>query len=118
MSTRPLLSFLVALLLGAATPASAAEHLRVGERLYVRLAASPATGYAWSFVGPLPPALRMERDPALLPLDRARPAAPAVQSWTFRAAQPGRVLLRFVYRRPWEPDDTAAQRREVDVLVH
>jgi len=123
MSIRSVLSFLAALVLGAGAacdagpPSGAPEHLRVGQMLLVRLTASPATGYAWTFVGPLPPALRMERDPAPVPADRARPGAPAVQSWAFRAAQPGRVRLRFVCRRAWEPDDTALERREIEVLV-
>jgi len=92
-------------------------HLRVGETFTVRLTASPATGFAWTFVGPLPPTLRMERDPGLMPFDRTQPGGETVQAWTFRAARPGRSVLRFVYRRPWEPDATAAQRREVEVLV-
>ena len=91
--------------------------LHVGQILYVRLAASPATGYGWAFVGPLPPVLRMEGDPGLRPLERTRPGAPALQTWTFRAQQPGRAVLRFVYRRPWEPDAIAADRREVEVVV-
>lgn len=106
----------------AATPARLAattgtSRLRVGQTLYVRLPASPATGYSWAFVGPLPAMLRMERDPGLMPFDRVRPGAPAIQTWTFRATQPGRAVLRFVYRRPWEPDATAADRREVEVFV-
>ncbi|MDR0184055.1 protease inhibitor I42 family protein [Lysobacter sp. UC] len=109
-----------ALLCGAAgTPAQDSErsHLRVGQALHVRLTASPATGHVWDFVGPLPPELRMERDPGLAPFDRTQPGAASIQTWTFRAARPGRAVLRFVYRRPWDPDATAAERREVDVVV-
>jgi len=103
MSIRSVLSFLAALVLGAGAacdagpPSGAPEHLRVGQMLLVRLTASPATGYAWTFVGPLPPALRMERDPAPVPADRARPGAPAVQSWAFRAAQPGTYGISLSY---------------------
>jgi len=123
MSTRSFLSFFAALLVGVsgachALPSpEAAPHLRVGETLTVRLTASPATGFAWTFVGPLPPSLRMERDPGLVPFDRAQAGAGPVQAWTFRATRPGRSVLRFVYRRTWEPDATAAQRREIEVVV-
>jgi len=103
----------------AAGPPSSPSRfqLRVGDTLRVRLDASPATGYAWNLEGPLPSPLRMESDPGVFAIDAGRLRAMKAQTWTFRAQHRGRVLLRFLYGRAWEPSSFAAGRRDIEVEV-
>ena len=96
-----------------ASPTAPQSHYR----LHLQLEASPATGYAWSFVGPLPPTLAMESDPGLLPSHAVRPGAGTIQSWTFRAERAGHSTLRFIYGHPWDRYPLAEAQRDVKVVV-
>ncbi|WP_342316297.1 protease inhibitor I42 family protein [Lysobacter sp. FW306-1B-D06B] len=96
------------------SPASP-RRLRIGEQLVLQFDASPASGYSWSFAGPLPPILRMERDPAQVPPEVPRDAT--VQTWTFRAEHAGRARLSFVYGHPWRARYAPPVYREFDVQV-
>ncbi|KRG72018.1 hypothetical protein ABB29_00700 [Pseudoxanthomonas dokdonensis] len=102
-----------------AADAGAAVQLMVGQTLRVELDTSPASGYAWELDGDLPPGLSIETDPGAGPLQSKMPgpAAGTHQIWNFRATRPGRVRLRFLYRRAWERADQAARSAAFEVGV-
>ncbi len=105
---------IIALVLAGATDRSGATEktitasdagrpieLRVGQELVLNLESNPSTGYSWS--------LTDTRHPVLISLGKPTykhaasvPGAGGLQSWTFRATEPGVQTLKLEYRRPWE----------------
>ncbi|MGI9245354.1 MAG: protease inhibitor I42 family protein, partial [Steroidobacteraceae bacterium] len=84
-------------------------ELRPGQELRITLPSNPSTGYAWR-VAPagLPSVLVLQGDPVYARVTgEARVGAPGKQSFSLRAAQPGRGSLRIEYVRPWEPQAVA-----------
>ena len=92
--------------------------LRVGEDHPVRLAGLGTAGYHWVAL--------VEGDERIVEVSATGLAQPANRRigtsadelFTIRALRPGETRVRFLQRRPWEPDDTpAVSERVVDVRV-
>lgn len=88
----------------------AAHHDRViraeqGQLIEIRLASAPPggdaahTGPRWDIDRLDRPTLAAEAPPRFEP---GRAAGPGTTVFVFRAAQPGRAMVRLVYRHPWE----------------
>lgn len=77
-----------------------------GQVLIVKLEANPTTGYQWVLVEGGRGILKQEGAPVYT----GYPHAPMIvgaggfETWRFQGAQPGREVLRFESRRPWEKD--------------
>jgi inhibitor of cysteine peptidase len=96
------------------------SELRVGQLLQVELPGNASTGYQWRLLEDGSPILEriMPAAPAKEadePADPERVGTPSTSRWWFKAARPGRAVLRLVYQRPWEKDVPPAQ--TVDYLV-
>jgi len=76
-----------------------------GETLLVRLAANRTTGYRWRPSSTPNGHLSTPRKPEDYLPDPTLPGiagAGGVEIWKLLARRPGKVTLRFDYRRPWE----------------
>jgi predicted secreted protein len=98
------------------------SELRVGQLLQVELPGNASTGYQWQVVEDGSPIL--ERVMPVAPVKEAdEPAdpkivgAPSTSRWWFKAARPGRTVLRLVYERSWEKDVPPAQTADYSVTV-
>jgi len=78
--------------------AEAPVRLKVGDVLCIRLLASPASGYHWLLEPEVPGFLSANTDPGV----GAGRSPSIVNTWTFRAQQPGHGLLHFSFRRAWQ----------------
>ena len=90
-------------------------EVRVGERIAVRLAENPTTGFTWAID---------ETNRRLLTLDGSDYLAPDVgfigakgqRTFQFTARQPGEMMLQFKYWRVWEGDGSVTDR--FAVILH
>lgn len=106
----------------AEEPILRAGHMRVGERLEVRLGAYAGTGYLWSLAGPVPACFQMTTaDPAgqVRPQGEkdGRVGGATMTTFGMTAVGQGEGRLRFVLARPWENDGRVPPARTVDVEV-
>jgi inhibitor of cysteine peptidase len=100
--------------LGATTNAASVE-LAVGQRLDVRLAANPTTGYRWTATlrGAV---LAANGSPAYVPAGSGLLGAGGTDVFSYRAVAPGTAHLAFAYARSWE-HAAPAQRAALTVVV-
>ena len=87
-----------------------------GDRLVLRLGAQLGTGFSWvpasSEYGPL----RLS-DQRVEPSPGTAPGATETQVFTFVPIATGTGALRFVYRRPWLPEEPPARSFSLNVIV-
>ncbi len=84
------------------------QKIRVGE-FEVRLESNASTGYEWSIAGQDKAFLQGVGEPRFIESDESAPGAPSVQAFSFRALKKGSTVLKLVYARPWEKEQTPAQ---------
>ena len=97
------------------------ESLRskVGDDFEIRLEANPTTGYVWEFSVQSEPAggaialLNMRWDEVKSDIAGAR----VVQVFLFHSIAAGEVTLIFQYRRSWEKEKEATQKRDYKVII-
>lgn len=88
-----------------------------GAPLTIALDANPTTGFQWQLAAPL--------DEQVITLvghtserpDTTRMGAGRTDVWTFKAVGPGSSTIVLEYRRPWEKDVPAAERKTFPVVV-
>ncbi len=83
--------------------------LTQGERVFVKLPSSPATGYGWTIARNAPSVLQPVGDPRFEPPEKALPGASGFQVFEFRIVAGGASSLAMVYRRPFEKDQPPAR---------
>jgi inhibitor of cysteine peptidase len=91
-------------------------EVRVGERIAVRLAENPTTGFSWAID---------ETDRRLLTLDGSDYLAPesgfigakGQRTFQFTARQPGEMTLQLKYWRVWEGDGSVTERFTVTLRI-
>jgi inhibitor of cysteine peptidase len=83
-----------------------------GEAVEIALEAFPGAGALWS-APPIPDGCRL--DEGARRSGGGGIGGPALQCFAFAAARPGRYVLRFELRRPWEDEVRAVQPVSVDV---
>jgi len=125
--------FMIMLLIGAGFSACAiAGPVRVGaaedgrdveldkgQELIVQLEANHTTGYQWVLAEGGKATLKQEGAPVYT-VQTSSPlvvGAGGIETWRFRAAHPGREILRFEYRRPWEKDKPPERVMRFNVVV-
>jgi predicted secreted protein len=100
--------------------------LAAGDRLTVRLAETPGTGYRWEIAPGADPGLagglsavltgegdRFAASESALP----RPGVGGLRIFSFRAGEAGTATLSFRLRRPWEAEAAAVDTVTVTVRV-
>lgn len=95
-------------------------QLQVGAVCELRLAANPSTGYGWRLLPAEPTGLVQvdapRHEPA--PAAAAQVGVGGQDRFRLQALQPGRVTLRWIYQRPWLPDDAQpADRYELQLTL-
>jgi inhibitor of cysteine peptidase len=88
-----------------------------GDPLTITLDANPTTGFQWQLAQPLD-----EKVLKLVTHAFQRPATSGVGAggtdvWTFKAIGAGSTAIVLEYRRPWEKDVPAAERKTFPVVV-
>jgi inhibitor of cysteine peptidase len=89
----------------------------VGQKLQVRLASNPTTGYSWS-VRETPAQLQLTKsDYAADPQGKNAPGVARYQTVEFMAKSAGKGELKLGYRRPREKDTPPARTFSVTITV-
>jgi len=93
-------------------------ELARGDELVVSLETNPTTGFRWEMADAGAPVLVAAGGPSFEPRGAARVVgAGGTDTWRFRAERAGQGVLRFVYRRPFEPDVAPAREVRYEVVV-
>jgi predicted secreted protein len=87
--------------------------LRSGETFEVRLPSAAGTGYRWELVDPVPAPVRAAGVSRTEPPLGDLVGATGQEVWAFQAAEAGRGLLAFVYRRPFDAASVPPAQRAV-----
>lgn len=74
-------------------------EMKPGDELLIKLPANRAQGYRWTLVGPQSKVLFKQGDPMYARPLTASPEAGGIETWSFRAVEPGEQVLQFDYRR-------------------
>ena len=85
--------------------------------LVVRLPANPSTGYRWSYTVKGDEVLRLDSVSGVGKPPNGMVGVPGDEVWSFRAQGVGRVVLNYVYTRPWEKHMAPAQTFTLTVVV-
>jgi inhibitor of cysteine peptidase len=93
-------------------------ELETGSVLEVRLESNPSTGYSWQVVD-LNGEVLVQKGDAEYKSASVQPklGSGGVEIFHFKASQPGEVVLKLVYHRPWETDVEPADTFELAVMV-
>ena len=122
---RPLL-MAVAVLVSACAPSPAVAQLpkpnaplqvATGEQLTISLDANPTTGFEWRLATPLNEKVVALVGHAYQPPDNSRIGAGGTDVWTFKAVGSGSTTIILEYRRPWEKDTPATERKTYPIVV-
>lgn len=87
--------------------------LRSGETFEVRLPSAAGTGYRWELVDPVPAPARAAGVSRIEPPLGDLVGATGQEVWDFQAAETGRGLLAFVYRRPFDATSVPPAQRAI-----
>ena len=83
-----------------------AVTVKVGDTVQVILAGNPTTGYSWlTSLGDKDAAVLQQQGEAVYAqesTDQSLVGGGGTFTFTFKAAAPGQVVLKFDYARPWE----------------
>jgi predicted secreted protein len=107
-----------AMALAAGTQVAAAETLRLspGESTRFELVENPSTGYSWSIDQKASVGLdRLQISEGGYKAGADMPGSPGKHSWIIRAVAPGKAVVAFANRRPWE--SAVVETRQVTILV-
>ncbi|MFC9894371.1 protease inhibitor I42 family protein [Nocardia sp. NPDC127579] len=91
--------------------------LRVGQRLTVRLASNPSTGYGWQLTALDQNVVRPLGEREYVSDQPVMPGTPGTELWTFAADAAGVTRLTMEYRRPWEPGADPARTFSLALVV-
>jgi inhibitor of cysteine peptidase len=98
-----------------------AVNVKVGDTIEVALAGNPTTGYSWSTALTAKDAavLQQQGDPVYVQesTDSSLVGGGGTFTYTFKAAAPGQVVLKFDYSRPFEKGVAPVQTYSVTVNV-
>ncbi|MCU0804576.1 MAG: protease inhibitor I42 family protein [Burkholderiales bacterium] len=76
-----------------------AVELKPGDEMLIKLPANRSQGYRWVLATPQSKVLFKQGDPMYArPVNAAADAA-GIETWSFRAVEPGEQVLQFDYRR-------------------
>ncbi|MCU0896922.1 MAG: protease inhibitor I42 family protein [Burkholderiales bacterium] len=75
-------------------------ELKPGDELLIKLPANRSQGYRWILSSPQSKVLFKQGDPLYARPVSAPADAGGVETWSFRAVEPGEQILQLDYRRP------------------
>jgi predicted secreted protein len=75
-------------------------EMKPGDELTIKLPANRVQGYRWVLAGPQSKVLFKQGDAMYARPLNASPEAGGIETWSFRAVEPGDQVLQFDYRRP------------------
>jgi predicted secreted protein len=91
--------------------------LHVGDELVVRLEAIPGTGYSWIISGDNEGVLSQISEPIFEKSGKPALGEVEQQVFSFRALSTGVRRLQWLYRRPWEKQETGTKSFFITVVV-
>ncbi len=84
--------------------------LKPGQKLQVTLDSNRSTGFSWSLESIDAKILQQAGEPVYLPESKHEVVGgKGTESWLFTAITPGDQPMRFLYRRPFEPNISPAR---------
>jgi predicted secreted protein len=86
--------------------------------LYVRLEASPGTGYGWHIAKNDQRILKLAEKPSFEKPENPEPGATEVEVFHFQAEAAGNTTLELHYQRSWEQKAPPAKTFQIEVEVH
>ena len=99
------------------SPENVPIEVKVGDDFQIMLDANKTTGYEWSLAKPLDKeVLTLVGKDYLIPRT-PRMGAGGKSVWKFKAIGSGKALITLEYKRSWEKDKPAAQKRIYFVIV-
>jgi inhibitor of cysteine peptidase len=102
----------------AASDSGRTVELARGDELVVSLEANPTTGFRWEMADAASSVLVAAGEPSFEPRGATSVVgAGGVETWRFRAERAGQGVLRFVYRRPFEPGVAPAREVRYEIAV-
>jgi inhibitor of cysteine peptidase len=102
----------------AASDSGRKVELARGDELVVSLEANPTTGFRWEMTDAAPSVLVPAGAPSFEPRGAAGVVgAGGLSTWRFHAERAGQGVLRFAYRRPFEPGGAPAREVHYDIVV-
>jgi inhibitor of cysteine peptidase len=85
-------------------------ELKPGQKLQVTLDSNRTTGFSWSLESIDAKILQQAGEPVYLPESKHEVVGgKGTESWLFTAIAPGEQPMRFLYRRPFEPNISPAR---------
>ncbi len=85
-------------------------ELKPGQTLLVTLDSNRSTGFSWSVESMDGKLLSQSGEPVYLPASKHEMVGgKGTETWQFVAVAPGEQLLKFLYRRPFEPNISPAR---------
>jgi inhibitor of cysteine peptidase len=91
-------------------------HLKLGDRLELRLKSNPSTGYMWSVQPRSTPLLKLLRQSQIKAVEPGV-GRPIVQIFTFEAHRRGTGVLLLRYARSWETTAPDEEQYQIHVLI-
>ena len=89
-----------------------------GDKLEVKLAANPTTGFTWVIASKEDPVLKSAGKPEYVPDKKGEVGGGGKQTFTFTAEAAGETVVEMHYKRPFEKDKEPAKVYKFKVLVH
>ena len=101
--------------------ADAGDAIRTkpGETFTVALDANPSTGYGWALDGKEDATVvkKLSDEYVSRPHPQGMVGVGGTERWKFQAVKPGKTVLHFTYRRPFEKEAAPARERTVQVMI-
>ncbi|MFA5339445.1 MAG: protease inhibitor I42 family protein [Candidatus Omnitrophota bacterium] len=93
-------------------------ELTAGNTLIVELPGNPTTGYTWEIVSVNTSVLKQVESAVKFKSDTNLIGAPGKVTLRFKAAGPGKTMLKLAYHRSWEKKIAPLKIFQVDVVVN
>jgi predicted secreted protein/Tol biopolymer transport system component len=96
-------------------------ELKVGQILVVTLESNPTTGYSWEQAEDQDTILEQQGQPDFISSQTGGPPIVGAGGWEvfrFKAVKLGKMILKLIYRRPWEEGVEPVNTFTLDVTIH
>ncbi|MDD5311095.1 MAG: protease inhibitor I42 family protein [Candidatus Omnitrophica bacterium] len=93
-------------------------ELTTGNTLIVELPGNPTTGYMWEIVSVNTSVLKQVESATKFKADTKLTGSPGKVTLRFKAAGPGKTMLKLVCHRSWEKKIAPLKTFQVDVVVN
>ncbi len=95
------------------------HKIKVGETVDVSLKANPTTGFQWSEAEPVDSTIVevANKEYKSDPNPDKMAGVGGSEIWTFKGVGKGKTIVKLIYSRPWNKDDTTATIQKIEFKV-